>query len=90
MTDQEFCNMMLQERLNVLLSRKKPTVSDEVLKKVESVLGCLNDADREVIERFQESLGDTAAENEEKAYLGGLQDGIKITAYLWKHYFCDK
>lgn len=82
MSDKEFIEMMIDERINVLLSRKVKSEDAKILEEGEGILSALDKEKRDKIERFLNLLADFDADNQRTAYIGGFKDGLKLSKWV--------
>lgn len=78
MMDQEFIEMMVSERVAVLLRKKADPEETEILDRAEGILRQLEKGKREQIERYVNYLISSEAENQEQIYREGIRDGILL------------
>lgn len=79
----DLMGMILEERIDMLLSKKQSDQAGETLRKAEAVVDRLPDEDRAAIEKWLDLSMDMEAENQRKAYLGGLMDGIWLSGKVY-------
>lgn len=78
MTDEEFIDMMVMERIQMILRRKPDQEQQEVLDAGEQVIWELDEEKRKKVEAYLDILFCQGAEDEEKLYRAGIRDGIWI------------
>lgn len=86
MDSMEFLELVLQERLGMLLSGKDtslPEAAQAVLEAAEAVLGTLSNQERSVLNAQQDLFGERAADHERCAYVGGFCDGMSVLFAFW-------
>lgn len=76
MTTEDFLKMMIDERIKILLSGKPSEAGLEVEEAGEKVIMELEEEKKDKLEAYLELLTEDMAQNERKAYIGGLKDGI--------------
>lgn len=87
MTNEEYLDMVIGERITQLLLRKPDMKEKEVLDKGEKVINSLGETERISVEAYLNLFSDQQAEDERKSYLGGVRDGICLMGQilkLWK------
>ena len=87
MTNEEYLDMVIGERITQLLLRKPDMKEHEVLDKGEKVINSLGETERISVEAYLNLFSDQQAEDERKSYLGGVRDGICLMGQilkLWK------
>ena len=87
MTNEEYLDMVIGERITQLLLRKPDIKEKEVLDKGEKVINSLGETERISVEAYLNLFSDQQAEDERKSYLGGVRDGICLMGQilkLWK------
>ncbi len=76
MTTKDFLEMMLDERIKMLLTRKPSEDGLEIEDAGEKIIMELEGGKKDKLEAYMNLLTDNMAQNERKAYIGGLKDGI--------------
>ena len=90
MTEQEFLDMFIQERINMLIEifhQKQPNQSEkeeEQILQAETFIENLPIPEKELIENYIDSLISQLALEEAFMYRNGLIDGIKVLKYFDK------
>ena len=84
MTNEEYLDMVIGERLTQLLLRKPDIKEKEVLDKGEKVINSLGETERISVEAYLNLFSDRQAEDERKSYLGGVRDGICLVGRIFK------
>lgn len=82
MTDKEFIEMMLDERIKCLLGRLLTKKEADILSEGERVLEELEGEKKEKVQKFLDLTMEMEAENETQTYLGGLRDGIRLCGWI--------
>jgi len=82
MTDKEFIEMMLDERIKCLLGRLLTKKEADTLSEGEKVLEELEGEKKEKVQKFLDLTMEMEAENETQTYLGGLRDGIWLCGWI--------
>lgn len=82
MTDREFIDMMLDERIKVLLSQKLNREDAEILSAGEKVIDELGESEKHKVLAFLNRTAEMEAENEKRTYVGGVYDGIRLCAWI--------
>ena len=85
MSNQEFLEMILLERIDVLLSENIQKGSEEVMETAERVLRELSDGDRAIMEQFHDQLRERELEHVSQSYLAGMRDGMLLLVLFWKY-----
>jgi len=78
MTDKEFIQMMIAERIAMLLRKRAASEETEVLDRAERVIQEMEEKERGQIEEYINCLISSEAEAQEQAYKGGFRDGILL------------
>ena len=76
MTTKDFVEMILDERIKMLLTRKPSEDGLEIEDAGEKIIMELEGGKKDKLEAYMELLTDNMAQNERKAYIGGLKDEI--------------
>lgn len=76
MTTKDFVEMILDERIKMLLTRKPSENGLEITEAGEKIIMELEEGTKDKLEAYMELLTDNMAQNERKAYIGGLKDEI--------------
>ena len=76
MTTKDFVEMILDERIKMFLTRKPSEDGLEITEAGEKIIMELEEGTKDKLEAYMELLTDNMAQNERKAYIGGLKDGI--------------
>lgn len=84
MTDKEFVQMIVSERINVLLGRKLTSKESEILDRGEEVIKGLSEEQRAGLEEYMNQMVRIEAAAEEKAYLGGVRDRICLVLDIYE------
>ena len=84
MTNEEYLDMVIGERITQLLLRKPDMKETEVLDKGEKVINSLGETERISVEAYLNLFSDRQAEDERKSYLGGVRDGICLVGRIFK------
>lgn len=84
MTNEEYLDMVIGERITQLLLRKPDIKEKEVLDKGEKVINSLGETERMSVEAYLNLFSDRQAEDERKSYLGGVRDGICLVGRILK------
>ncbi len=82
MTTEDFLKMMLDERIKMLLSKKPSEDGLEVEEAGEKVIMGLEEEKKDKLEAYMDLLTENMAQNERKAYIGGMKDGIRVMKAL--------
>ena len=87
MSDKELLDTMILERIQTLLERLKedPAKRKESLNmmdQAEAVLNRLSEQERNLMERYLDSMSERMAEEEPVLYLGGFKDGIRVMKWI--------
>lgn len=83
MSEKEFFEMMLEERIAMLLE-KEQAAKTEATEKAEQVLEELEADKKRTLEDFFSGLMEQMAETGRTAYLGGLRDGFRLAEWMRK------
>ena len=83
MTEKQFIDMVIQERIKLLLERKNTPEEETVLNNGEGVIDRLGEEDRKLVEAYLDLMTGLEAESEEGAYLGGFRDGVRLSVRLF-------
>ena len=78
MTEREFLDMVIQERIKLILERKTTPEEDSVFEKGEKAIEGLGEETKKRVQAFIDLLEDLDAEREEQAYMGGFYDGVRL------------
>lgn len=78
MTDEEFIQMIVSERLAMLLNKKADPEEAEALDRAEGILKGLGEYERETVEGYINYLISSEAQAQEQAYREGVRDGILL------------
>lgn len=84
----EFLEVVLQERLDTVLSGKGAELSGKaqtIQEAAEAVLGKLDEQDRAALNAQQDLFGERAADHERCAYVGGFCDGMSALFAFWMY-----
>ena len=84
MTNEEYLDMAIVERITQLLLRKPDVKEKEILDKGEKVIDRLEETERIQMEAYMNLIADRQAEDERKSYLGGLKDGVCLVGWILK------
>lgn len=84
MTEKEFLDMVVQERIKLLLERKTTPEEDAVFDRGDAAVEGLDEEKKAQVQALIDLFMDLDAEREEKAYRGGFRDGIRLVARLFK------
>lgn len=84
MTNEEYLDMVIGERLTQLLLRKPDIKEKEVLDAGEKIINQLEEDKRSRLKEYMNLMFDRQAEDERKSYLGGLKDGICLVGWILK------
>ncbi len=76
MTTKEFLEMMLDERIKLLLFRKPSEDGLKIEEAGEKVIMELDEGKKDKLEAYMDLMTENMAQNERNAYIGGLKDGI--------------
>ncbi len=89
MTNREFVQMMVSERIHMLLGRKMTPKESRILDSGEEVFRELNEEQRGKVEEYMNQMVGIEADAEEKAYLGGVKDGICLVLGIFKTWWME-
>ena len=84
MTEKEFIQMMITQRIDMLLSGKRTAEEKEVFDRGEQVMKGLEEEQRVCLEAYMNQASSLEAAAEEKAYVGGFKDGICVVLKILK------
>lgn len=84
MTDREFWNMMIDERIKCLLPRKLTKEESEILEEGDRIIEELPEEKREKVLQFLNTTAEMESENETNLYIGGVCDGIRLKTWMAK------
>ncbi len=84
MTEKEFIQMMITQRIDMLLGGKRTAKEKEVFDRGEQVMRGLEEEERMRLEEYMNQAASLEAAAEEKAYLGGFKDGICLVLEILK------
>lgn len=84
MTEKDFIQMMITQRIDMLLGGKRTAKEKEVFDRGEQVMKGLEEEERMRLEEYMNQVASLEAAAEEKAYLGGLKDGICLVLEILK------
>lgn len=79
----DLLSMMVEERIDMLLDRKRLRESGRVLEEAELVIASLPEEQKEKIERWRDLSLDLEAENTRRVYLGGVMDGLYLAGKVY-------
>ena len=83
MSEKEFFDMMLEERIAMLLEKRQAEKTEET-EKAEQILEELEADKKQTLEDFFNGLMEQMAETGRTAYLGGLRDGFRLAEWMRK------
>ena len=78
MTEEEFINMIVTERIKMVLLRKSDLENAAVLDSAELVIKELDEEKRKKLEDYLDLMLYQRAEDEMKLYRAGFEDGIRL------------
>lgn len=81
-TVKQMIEMVVSERLDVILQEKSDDADIETMDHGEAVIDSLPDDQKETIQAYLNTLLDHEAQSNEKAYLGGFHDAIGLLIRL--------
>lgn len=84
MTNEEYLDMAIGERITQLLLRKPNVKEKEIFDKGEKVIDRLEETERIQMEAYMNLIADRQAEDERKSYMGGLKDGVCLVGWILK------
>lgn len=83
MSKEDFLAMVLGERIDMLTKRERSVRTKSLLEEAEAVIDALPENEKEKIKSWLNLSMDLEAENLQKAYLGGLTDGIWLAGMVY-------
>ncbi|MDO4329072.1 MAG: hypothetical protein Q4C66_07035 [Lachnospiraceae bacterium] len=86
MTNQEFMETVIAERLELVLSDRKKEKDSIAWAKMEEIMNRLEPEDRNEMKQWLNSLADLGADNQRDAYLAGMDDGIWVMGLVLKNF----
>lgn len=89
MTKQEFIEVVIAERLEMLWANQKKEMDTSAWEKIEKIMNQLDSKDKKEMRQWLNTLADTGTENQKTAYLAGFEDGIWIMGLLLKNFLPD-
>ena len=89
MTNKDFIQMMVSERIHILLGRKMTPKEREILDRGEQIIKGLNEEEQTIMEEYMNQMVKIEAAAEEKAYLGGVKDGICLVLGIFKTWWTE-
>jgi len=84
MTNREFIQMVVSERIHTLLGRKMTPRESQILDSGEQVFRELDEGQRAKVEEYMDQMAGMEAAAEEKAYMGGVRDGVCLVLDIFK------
>ncbi len=81
--------MMVSERIHMLLGRKMTSKESQILDRGEEVFRELNEEQWGKVEEYMNQMAGIEADAEEKAYLGGVKDGICLMLGIFKTWWTE-
>lgn len=84
MTEKEFLDMVIQERIKLILERRTTPKEDGIFERGEQAIEGLEEGTRKQVQDFIDLLEDMGAEREEQAYMGGFYDGVRLMTRISK------
>lgn len=82
MTDKEYLDLMIEERIAVLLQTKMEEREKEMMGDASKTIEGLDEEVRLQVETCMNLLIDKMADSEVKLYMGGFKDGVKLTKWV--------
>ena len=82
MENEDLFEKMIEERLERLLYKKSSEKELKIMEEGERILSGLKDEDHVKIEAYMNQILDNMAENERKAYHGGMRDGVRLARWI--------
>lgn len=82
MDEKSFLEMVLQERIAMLLKTGNSDRVDAIWNAAEQVFSQMQGEDREKVEMWRDMIIDLEEKNQKNVYLGGLKDGIHLAFYI--------
>lgn len=79
MTNQEFLQHILTERIEMILSEQRQEDMDWNIEVLDRIMTSMDPDDKEKLNRWLNQLTDMEADGQRQAYLGGLKDGIYLS-----------
>ena len=83
MAEEELIDLIVTERINMILSREAKKEEISALEEGEQVIHELEEEVREKVERYLNLIIMQGAEDEMKLYRAGIEDGIRIMKRIW-------
>lgn len=83
MKDSEFIEMMVDERIQCILTKKLSKEEAEIFSAGEKAIEEMEEKVKQKMKAFLDMTASHEAENETKLYLGGLHDGIRLMGQLF-------
>lgn len=84
MTDEEYVDFIIDERISLLMQRKREAFEKEMMDKIRSDLNVMDFETQLEIETCLNLLIDQIAQSEMKLYLEALKDGIWLSRWVGK------
>lgn len=82
MTDKEYIDFVIEERIAVLLQTKMEEREKEMMDDTSKTIEGLGEEVRLQVETCMNLLIDKMADSEVKLYIGGLKDGVKLMKWV--------
>lgn len=82
MTDKEYMDFVIEERIAVLLQVKMEEREKEMMADASKTIEGLDEEVRLQVETCVNLLIDKMADSEVKLYMGGLKDGVKLAKWV--------
>jgi hypothetical protein len=82
MTDKEYLDLMIDERISMILNKNSDGREIEMKDAASKVIEDMDEKMRTQVEMCISLLIDTMAKSEVKLYVGGVRDGIKIAKWV--------
>lgn len=82
MDQKEYEDMIISERIQMILHENRKDMDDGVTVTAEQALSELDEEQRRMMEDYLDRLIVQQAEHEKEIYLGGIRDGIAITRWI--------
>ena len=78
MSDREYLDMIISERIGLLVGREEPEREDSVSDRGEEIIRELPEEKRTLMEAYISRLVEVSADHERYLYLNGVEDGIRL------------
>lgn len=85
MTNQEFLQHILTERIEMILSEQRQEDMDWNIEVLDRIMTSMDPDDKEKLNHWLNQLTDMEADGQRQAYLGGLKDGIYLSVMFWEY-----